>query len=150
ALIDGRLPAISNPMIPTRSARTRNANPRVAWRKSWSSRYCFLRLESGIALDTVERSERPRESPSIVLATVLILDASLARHRSRLPDRLARLVLDLALPGRLDELNDFVWHWYVVEIEGHLIPALVRPAEELQDFLRLFAIRLRLVHQDEG
>src|SRR4029077_4812815 len=87
----GRLPSTRVAMMPTSSASTRNAKARVAWRNSWSRRYCLFRFASGIDLDTVDISEEgPRESPSMVSATVLILDASDAvrgpAHQSALPD----------------------------------------------------------------
>src|SRR5882672_1343055 len=95
-------------------------------------------------------SERLRENLPIVLATVLILDAPYALRRPALPDRFAGRVLDLGLPCRLDELYHVTGHRNVVQLERHLLAALVGPAEELQDFLGLVAVGLRFVHQDEG
>jgi len=62
---------------------------RVAWRNSWSRRYCLFRLASGIDLDTVEYRGGPRRAPPCI-GHVLILDPSDAvrgpAHQIALPD----------------------------------------------------------------
>src|SRR5882672_2433536 len=145
----GRLPARSETIIPASRIRTRNAKNLVASRNNRSSRCCFLRFAPGIALDTGERPEGLRDSPSSVSATLLILAASsrpgLAAPCS-LPDALAARVFDLALPRRLHQRYHVVGHGYVIELESHRVSVLVGPLEEFEDLFGFCRVSLRLVH----
>src|SRR5258706_3046281 len=146
----GRLPATSETIIPASSNRTKNAKNRVASRNRRSSRCCLLRLVPGIALDTEEKLEGLRDSPSSVSATLLILAASGRAVPCTLPDGLTCRVLDLALPRRLDQNHHVVGHGDVVELERHRVAVFISPLEEFEDLFGFCRVGLYLVHQDES
>ena len=158
----------SDTMMPTSASSTVTANSIVIlWkRKSWMR---WLRIVLRRAAWLVSGTAAPADSLMTTEGCALmwcsyrvyfVCAARLAagtgvRAASRacslaLPERLAGAILHVGAPRVLHQLDDRGRHRHVVQLGGGGGAVLEGPVEELQHFLALGRVSLRLVHQDVG